>query len=329
MKDISGCSGTVKFYDQYPDEPDPTAPPHLVSTTTYNGNYTSPMDTFITADWYCGSPVVPDVIFGVDAYLRPNCTLAGVIDWWNAGYGHDGHLLPSYTDLESYPEQNASATYDDGLVTDTIKLSWSRTGTTFTFDVEYSSIKTPTETSGAEWNDYCHFHGSVTLSDPYTAAEWLQDLYDAMNAWDLSDGSLSKFRTDEKLALAQLCCYDEVPYPVSPFTYHCPTMNDLNNPVADSNGTAPWTSTHSPEVLPWVYDSGAGADWQPTFGQIAWIDSNDYIWKYGNGQYGTGDGDWPTGIAYPGATLISGPMRDGSIISHTTSGSDRHFWFNY
>jgi hypothetical protein len=162
-------------------------------------------------------------------------------------------------------------------------------------------------------------NATATYSDPYTAVQCYNDGLAALAAWDMSDLNLAKFRTDEYLQLAPLCCYDEFSQNIPQPTYAV-TMDDYNNPVADSNGTAPWVSTDPAAVLPYVYSSGAPADWIETWGQIPWQDPHNYLWKYGNSYI------FPNGIAYPGATLLSN-LWQGNLISHTPSGSDRHFWY--
>ena len=179
---------------------------------------------------------------------------------------------------------------------------------------------------------------TLDLELPYSASDCYADANDALNAWDMSNFNLAKLRQDELLALAPLVVYDEtgqslgltgptLPNPLFPPS----TMDDLNAPIADVNGTAPWTSTDPAAVLPWIYNSGASASWNPTFTQITWLDPNSYVWKYPAGAGATTGGfkDWyARAVAFDGATLITG-MRTGAIVSHTSAGSDQHFWFNY
>ena len=172
--------------------------------------------------------------------------------------------------------------------------------------------------------------GSVNagLSSPYTSAKCYEDFKGLLAAWDMSDLNLASLRTDEKLALAPLCLYDEVG-PISPSVVWQFTMDNFTSAmINDPNGNAPGsTSTTSGQ-----HDASGrapgdplftgGVDYQTTWSQMAWVDPNNYIWKYPNGSYSP-----PTG--FNGGASILMPMRTGAIIAHTQPGSDRHFWFNY
>jgi len=165
----------------------------------------------------------------------------------------------------------------------------------------------------------------------------MSDFYTLLKNWDMSDATLSPFRTDEGLALAPLCIFDEVG-PTTPLQGFLPaTMNDYTTPVADSNGYAAWTyptGGMSPGAG-WTAVMGQGGTWTPTFQQRAWQDPNDYFWQYtpngesslsNNGQpgppYYTGTPKWTS------ANIVT-PQRTGQIISHNPAGYDNHFWYGY
>ena len=192
------------------------------------------------------------------------------------------------------PPGNAPAVYKL-IYTESCQIS--NTSISYQYDDNYASLGLV-----QPWDS--HGSGTLTLSDAYTSAECYQDFKDALAAWDMSDLNLAAMRTDEVLALAPLCIFDEVGPSVpaiscgspsgSVFSGSGPTMDDYS---ATQNGDGSWP-------------------------QRAWIDPDNYIWKYPNGSYGP-----PSGFT-GGATLLS-PLRTGAIIAHTQPGSDRHFWFNY
>jgi hypothetical protein len=209
------------------------------------------------------------------------------------------------------------------LGTTQISINFQRTNTSASYgyswtvcDYVYHSIVT------------CSGSVNATLSNPYTAAQCYDDFLAALAAWDMSDLTLASFRTDEALAFAPLCIYDEVG-PTAPNLVWLFTMDNLNlGMITDPNGNAPGSTVNTPGQ----HDGSGRAPGDPlftvpvpyltTFPQIPWVDPNNYIWKYPNGSYSQ-----PTGFN-GGATLLA-PMRTGTIISHTLPGCDRHFWYNY
>jgi len=290
----------------------------LGSTQNPNSGMTTSVDSSC-GDYHCNAlPVVPG--YGSD--------LAAMIAVFNA---LGGTQLPPVTDYNNY---NQSGTYTSpaGFITSNITISWTRTDTTFTWNFywEYTRNTQP-ETPGLNENEkeIYDFSGTATLSNPYTSADCYNDFKSALAAWDMSDINLASLRTDETLALAPLCVFDEFG-PTSPIAGFKPvTMDDFSAGLDnDQNGNAPGTTSTSAGqndangLPPSSPNYSGGADYITTWHQRPWLDSANYIWKFPNGSY-----SMPTGFS-SGATLVS-PMRTGAIISHTQPGSDRHFWFNF
>ena len=223
---------------------------------------------------------------------------------------------------------------------------------------------------GGSWTDDMYSTGSrdatlnfsitITLSNPYTAAEFYADWEAAAQAWDLTSDAVYPWRwgsitdgvltLDETLANLPMVIYDENP-PVVP-AFAAGTMNDYNTPVSvpiynttvapDVNYNyvptmvlaatlGPWTydpnnyapNTGTPPPTNWTASATPGyGDWPVTWAQITWQDPTSYVWKYGNGSYNVP----PLDNIWPGATLISG-LLSGDIVSHNPPGYDRHFWF--
>ena len=199
---------------------------------------------------------------------------------------------------------------------------------------------------------------TITLSYPYTAAEYVADFEAAMNAWDMSDFSyLNSLRTDENLAHSALCCWDELPLANAPslplFQYYNYAdggyiMDDQNRFIADTLGRAPWTydpngyvpNTTTPPPTNWTAGTPGAGDWNQRFGAMPWRTPNDFVWKYpGTANATSGTFIQPTeDNTWAGAVCISG-LYSGSIISRTrphppydpyiTTGiTDRFFWMN-
>jgi len=137
----------------------------------------------------------------------------------------------------------------------------------------------------------------------YTATQCFSDFIDALAQWDMADLSLAPFRPDELLAMVPLVIYDEAASGLPDLTVPC-TMDDYNDPVADSESVEPWAE-----------------GWVPTWGQIPWLDNQSYYWLY--------DDTCTTPPAmWASATLVTG-VRTGEIISHLNAGQGRHFWFGF
>jgi hypothetical protein len=239
--------------------------------------------------------------------------------------------------------------------------SWSQSDTEFYFEADFYYYENEDEDSPITIMQ--HYEVTVTLSDPYTATDCYGDFVAALGSWDMSDMNLAHLRQDEELANAPLIVYDEVgatqpslPQQIPLWGYFVQrasgTMDDLNSPIDDVNGNAPFTSVNPTPPPGWTYSpgnngtaisntdmygditffvkwpgwtpeyDGTPVDWIPTYDQIPWLDPNNYAWQYPDGGYIE-----PTGWN-GGATLIT-PIRTGAIVAHTQAGSDPHFWFNY
>lgn len=196
-----------------------------------------------------------------------------------------------------------------------------------------------------------------TLSDPYTAENCYADFNAALRAWDMSDMNLAKFRTDEKLALAPLCIYDEVT-PTTPILGdYAIIMPDLRNGSAEktagsfvvgkdyvitslgdwenNNGTDFTLIGASHNGLNVRFTATGAGSGTGTASQIMpWRDPKNFIWQYND----SGNWTYNAPVTWAEARIIGGGetvtgypknLRTGSIISHTQAGSQRHFWFNY
>jgi hypothetical protein len=208
-------------------------------------------------------------------------------------------------------EINLGGTFLRRYYGDTVFYTGGPWGVIKTESVEISNTSLVVSIRNSSWNTeggdeyFVQRSYAISLSSPYTATDCLRDFYDALNEWDMSDFNLAKLRTDEKLALAPLCVYDEAG-PTNTVQFPPLTMNDhVVGLVDDENGVPP-----------------GGEGYIETWAQRAWLDPNNYVWMYPNGSY-----TMPIGFV-SGATLVT-PMRTGAIISHTAAGSDRHFWYSY
>ena len=208
--------------------------------------------------------------------------------------GNFSRSVYSTLQVPPVPPGNAPAVYK---LIYTERCTVTNTSMTYSWDDNYASL-------GLLEPFDSHGSGTLTLSDAYTSADCYQDFTAALAAWDMSALTLAALRTDEILALAPLCIYDEVGPSVPAISCGAPTSSVFS-------GSGPTMDDYS------ATQNGDGS-WP----QRGWLDSADYVWKYPNGSY-----SMPTGFS-SGATLVS-PMRTGAIIAHTQPGSDRHFWFNF
>ena len=193
------------------------------------------------------------------------------------------------------------------------------------------------------------FHFTVTLSEPYysTIAAALAagggnsleaDRNTASNAWNMSDLNLASLRLDENLAHGALCTWDEVQQPVAPVdNFNSQWMTDYTlasgaasvaggfligtTYLITSVGTTDFTLIGAGSNTVGIYftATGAGSGTGTADPQTAWLDPNSYYWvsTAGVGQ--------PMNTA--GGNVLKSPMYSGTVIAHTTAGSDRHFWF--
>lgn len=157
----------------------------------------------------------------------------------------------------------------------------------------HSEIPAPTTGSGDYCNFDVHFEFEISLSEPYTLADLYQDALTAINSWDMSDFNLAALRADSKLALAPLCCYDEVGGVRNPDLGVFVRMDDYTQP---RNVDLSWP-------------------------QRDWLDGVNYFWRNSaGGTNGTMD--------VLGGNILVTPLFDGSIIAHNPAGFQRHFDFD-
>lgn len=184
--------------------------------------------------------------------------------------------------------------YSYNLTTGAVVVTVAETCSVSNENVHY--VKTTTSDDGAGNITVETVTEDLTLSAPYTGAQVLSDIQSLFAQWDMSDITLGKLRTDEKLALAPLLCYDEV-------------------------------DARQPEILPWSnYDCTMNdyslpqiaGQWQ----KMAWHDPNDYTWIDPEGRFN------PQNFPAGGSSLTTG-RRTNFAIGHTQAGSDRNFWFGY
>jgi hypothetical protein len=175
----------------------------------------------------------------------------------------------------------------------TIDSEWQttvqRSNTNFSCSETISSVTKNSPPGDINFNSSVSI--SIALSDPYTAADLLEDFKTLLDNYDLTPNTDYPWRTDEELANAPLVCFDEVPYQVS--QSYTRFMDDYSQP---QNGDGSWP-------------------------QRAWLDPNNYFWV---STAGVGQAMNTAG----GNTLVTG-LRTGAILSHNPAGYDRHFWFGF
>lgn len=198
--------------------------------------------------------------------------IPSIVAEWNGGFyaGGDGTGginpfvpstgLPLMTDPDNYSASD-TGTINAGLNHYTAALSWSRTATTVTWDFTLTDdIDDP-----VNLNSY-HFYGTVTLSNPNTAAEVKTDLVWLLSHWPLNNEALYPYRTDAKVGVAPLVTRLELQN-ASPIGFNTFTVDDMTLPINDSMGNVPFSM-----------------GWTPTYTQRAWFDPQIYRWKYPTGQ---------------------------------------------
>ncbi|HEV2693413.1 MAG TPA: hypothetical protein VG347_11005 [Verrucomicrobiae bacterium] len=300
---------------------------------TFNGGQGTSFDSVACGDYHCSS--MPLAV----GYSGPGgpANIDVVVDNWNFSSQFiidnpdifpttNAQLLPTITDFNNYSgTAQLIDTSDGAFVTDQIDIVWSRNGANFSWGIKLQHFDRMSD----GFTETYAINGSQGLHSPYTAAQCYEDFKTALGAWNMSDLNLARFRTDESLALAPLCVFDEVG-PTNSFGFKPATMNDYSGGmVTDWNGNAPGSvATDSGQHDTWgrapsdPYYTG-GADYIVTWNQTPWIDPNNYIRKSASG------GLDPSTIPGTGGCHLVTPTRTGEIISHTPAGSDRHFWFGY
>ena len=233
-------------------------------------------------------------------------TVAGIVAAWNAfrvGLGFAEATPPAdttagWTFSDSFYHEDTTVS-PSSFIDCSIVVTVTKSNTEYTWDIAWSV--TPRDISNISpahdfwWKDFA-FVGSFTLSTTYTSEACAAHFQAALAAWDMSDVNLAKFRTDETLALAPLCCYDEIG-PKSPLDApaYYRTMDDFSEPKDMDKGIWP---------------------------QRDWLDTDSYFWRNSAGGVNTVMNE--TG----GNILVTG-LYSGAIIAHTQAGSDSHFWFGY
>ena len=137
----------------------------------------------------------------------------------------------------------------------------------------------------------------MSLTNVYTSYECYDHLLTAAAAWDLASDLAYPFRTDEVFATIPAIFYDEVG-PTTPSIPIPDTMNDYS--LAFDAGNSVWL-------------------------QRTWLDGQDYYWTINSGARAGKRGIPDT----TETATITTALRTGTIVAHTTAGSDRHFWFKF
>jgi hypothetical protein len=322
IEDHTNCVGTSTHI--WPTDTDTSAPPcPFTYTTQTNVNPTTRQ---------------PDIAADL-ATMPYNLTDIPMVDqliaFWNEAFPPVSPALPvsKGTNPNGFSLNLTSTSLDGAGNPYTLSLSVSRSNTSYSWNI--AAYLPEPDPDGQNLN----YFGSITLSNPYTAQECYQDFLTALGQWNLSDFTLSALRTDENLAHAPCVMFDEVGA-TSPLGFNC-SMDDYSvGLVNDENNNTPASAALTPEQAATqnnddvgsppsspIFQTGNGQQYIPTWAQTAWQDPNNYVWQAPDGQYfQTASGTaLPDGSA-SGATLIT-PLRNGSIVAHTTPGSDRHFWF--
>lgn len=255
----------------------------LVASTSFNG----------WADYFFGFQTPGEITLGPNAYYTQSGSTYELHHGDDTGDGG----LPDYL-MERVVWNPGAGTFSrskyrymiDGSTARTITESVSIANTAVTYTSSITSLVAIDDGI----RDF-ELTATLNLSDSYDNSMVCADLYAALADWPLDIPLFQTWRTDEKLALAPLCLYDEADAKV-PTPSYAPLMDDY--------------SAAQNEDLSWP--------------QTAWLDPDGFVWDFGGNII---DHTAPVGFT-GGASVITG-RRTGAIISHTQSGSDRHFWFGY
>jgi len=286
-------------------------------SVSYNAGRSTNIDTTVCADLHCADIAIP----GPLTYIKPiflvagYTTISGFVNAWNTAHsGADDPygVLPAIADPNNYLatignkwSNDVGTDYQTDYVF-SMTVKWTRTDSKYSWFFQVDFTDTDTHTGNLIVDNHATWSGSKTLSDGYTPAAVLQDLYGAMAAWNLGDGNLQKWRTDEELALGPLCIYDEVG-PATPVQGFLPaTMNDYGQTqITDPYGNAPGSDNY---VVTWP--------------QTSWTDPQDFLWENPSGGFSGAPDE-------AGHNRFIYPLWTGQIISHTQDGSEKFFWFGY
>ena len=235
----------VTFYNFHPNGTPATLP--LPSQTTAR------LMLFAAQTWDVNSLVsfmgYPGVLFDPDA----DYTCTGT-SWIVERIGTEeivGYYFESNADLNagtasiSYDQDDWSNVYDATLSVSNTSINW--------------TLKTYTQVNVAEDVNVVvliHDHElSLTLSDPYTAAQLFEDCKELLAEWPLNDDKLLPWRQDGSLTVGPLVTRNEPNSAVIP-TFE-PRVSDTDQPIDDCEGRAP---SHE--------------EWSPTYEQVEWTDPN-------------------------------------------------------
>src|SRR6185437_12267237 len=194
-----------------------------VDGTTYANNAGSLTDAILSVDFHCDTPPLPSA----GGFFGGNDSLIAAISDWNAELLVGSGAFPAPTDPNNY---NQIVNVGDGAggVIGSYKISWSRSATVFSWDVEF------TRDVGAGQN--YSFSGSATLSSANTSADIYSDVVTLLNEWPLNDDTLYPWRTDLKVSVAPLVTRNEFVTIATPIGFNSFTQDDFRSPINDASG---------------------------------------------------------------------------------------------
>ncbi|HEX4350543.1 MAG TPA: hypothetical protein VH251_09150, partial [Verrucomicrobiae bacterium] len=254
----------------------------------------SALDGVANTDYHCATAGIPGVTDLLDIVNSWN-SLADSVATAEGNYLKQPRLAP-ISNLNSYAGDTGSYT-DESNNTARLQISWTRSDTVFTWN--YSFTQTQTYGGGFLYQHSETFSGTATLSNPNPAAAVYADVQNLLGYWNLADDAQYPPRTDGLWQMAPLVSREESGGDVSPIGFNFAYVNDLRQPIVDSNGNNPFTWPVTPLPLGWTYDpnnndanelppsdpSYAGpAPWNPTYNQMAWFDTNAYAFSFPPGR---------------------------------------------
>ncbi len=259
----------------------------------------TPLDS-IFIEPHCGFPAIDP--------RGPTFTLDAFVQSWNGGgfagadptsnpfTGTGG--LPDITDPNNYIGES-TGTLNAGATTYHAKLSFTRTNTSVTWDF---LVENNFDDSNGPLTNVQHFSGSITLSNPWTAAQVYADVNtNLLSLWPLDDDELYPWRPDTTVGVAPLVIRNEFQNPVNPIGFNPFTVDDLRQPIKDPNGNAPFSS-----------------GWVATYQQMNWFDPDKYGFQFATGASSS------TAAA---VALIK--LYDGSIVGAPLDAGHEGWWDYY
>lgn len=301
VRHVSGGIGT-EYLAVYPAT-DPPTDPFLVARAIKSGGVTV-LDDVCANDPHCLAQMILPTNMG-----------GGALADFLAAQG-----LPAITDPNSYDESIDNSTM---YQTNTSAVSFSKSGGTLTFSVEWDYAPIPTTTPVTDEGHYS-FSGTIILSDPVTAADIRTDIEtNLISKWSLA--GTEPWRTDPWSSIMPLTARRERGTQ-SPVGFNPGNVDDYRSPIADSNQNDPFTTdaspgqngtaisdgTYPPNSAGWTptYD-GTPVSWIPTYDQMAWVDPTAWFfwWTPGTSQGDSAAADLK--LVYDG-TIIGGPKSPGT-----------------